>query len=82
MEQPVSFKCTELKRAPPPSLQDRDACYGTCGVRQAFCDQQLQNCVYAKVSMPECHTAIDTTGLLAGQLSCSAFEAAQVRARR
>ena len=58
--------------------EDHTACYGTCGMTQPYCDRQRQNCVDAKVSMPECQTAIDTTGLLTGQLSCSAFEAAQV----
>ena len=58
--------------------EDHAACYGTCGMTQPYCDRQRQNCVDAKVSMPECQTAIDTTGLLTGQLSCSAFEAAQV----
>ena len=57
--------------------EDHDVCYNTCGMTQAYCDQQLQNCVEAKISMPECHTAIDTTGLVVGLPSCSAFEAAQ-----
>eukprot|EP01045_Picozoa_sp_COSAG04_P012208 COSAG04_NODE_814_length_10091_cov_7.591873_9_plen_1027_part_00 len=54
-----------------------DFCYGSCGVTQAFCDQQLRECMEAQASMPECQTTIDASGLAVELLGCDHFIAAQ-----
>ena len=54
-----------------------DYCYGTCGVTQAFCDQQLRDCMQSQASLPECQTTIDSAGLAVQLLGCDHFVAAQ-----
>ena len=54
-----------------------DYCYGTCGVTQAFCDQQLRDCMQSQASLPECQTAIDASSLAVQLLGCDHFIAAQ-----
>eukprot|EP01045_Picozoa_sp_COSAG04_P014873 COSAG04_NODE_1138_length_8106_cov_4.244036_6_plen_829_part_00 len=54
-----------------------DCCYGSCGVTQAFCDQQLRECMEAQASMPDCQTTIDASGLVVELLGCDHFIDAQ-----
>jgi hypothetical protein len=54
-----------------------DFCYGSCGVTQAFCDEQLHQCMEAHASFPSCQASIDTADLAVRTLGCSHFTAAQ-----
>ena len=60
-----------------PCCDAHDICYGTCGMTQAFCDQQLRNCMESQASLPECQTTVDASGLTVQLLGCDHFIAAQ-----
>eukprot|EP01043_Picozoa_sp_COSAG02_P062107 COSAG02_NODE_8490_length_2552_cov_1.863025_1_plen_685_part_10 len=60
-----------------PCCDAHDICYGTCGVTQAFCDEQLHECVQSQAVLPACQTTVDTTDLTVQLLGCSHFTAAQ-----
>ena len=51
---------------------------------QAFCDQQLRECMEAEASLPECQTAIDAAGLAVDwpKFSRGRYAAAEAQARR
>ena len=56
---------------------EHDLCYGTCGMSQAFCDQQLRQCMQSQASLPGCQTTIDISSLVVGALGCSYYTDAQ-----
>ena len=60
-----------------PCCDAHDICYGTCGVTQAFCDQQLSDCMQSQAVLPSCQTTIDTSNLAVSLLGCDHFSAAQ-----
>eukprot|EP01043_Picozoa_sp_COSAG02_P005432 COSAG02_NODE_147_length_33939_cov_6.689539_7_plen_1476_part_00 len=60
-----------------PCCDAHDICYGTCGVTQSFCDQQLRNCMQSQASLPECQTTVDASGLTVQLLGCNHFIDAQ-----
>ena len=60
-----------------PCCDAHDICYGTCGVTQEFCDQQLHECMQSQAVLPACQTTVDTTDLTVQLLGCSHFTAAQ-----
>eukprot|EP01043_Picozoa_sp_COSAG02_P003653 COSAG02_NODE_90_length_37755_cov_29.833364_38_plen_1386_part_00 len=60
-----------------PCCDAHDICYGTCGMTQAFCDQQLRNCMQSQASLPSCQTSIDASSLIVQLLGCDHFTATQ-----
>lgn len=56
---------------------EHDLCYGTCGMTQAFCDQQLRECMQSQASLPECQTTVDISSLAVELLGCSYYTDAQ-----